>query len=375
MKVLLQHRHAPREISGVRSYLQTLAKALDEIGIKADVVSTHHLGFTELVALPARYEIVHLNSHHLLLLLAARRHRRPVILKVHYPYWGELMFMKGPVLSRSLSARLLREFRFRWEQGQGAGLTLGRVRYASEMWSRAALRVATALLADRLLAPSAYQAAAIDLPRPIAVAHYPLPLELVTGQRSPSSAQARRFVFVGSLTWRKGPDILLRAARMCRDHDLACQVDFVGAGEMEAELRQLSERLGLTGCVTFHGHRPRHEVLEVMRDSLALVTPSRINDPAPNVVIEAASVWCPCIGSLRGGIPELAGDAGLLFDPDDAGELARHMMRLLKDPAEAFQRGRRAAEIARAQFDPRAAATKFAELCQSLAAGAAGSTT
>ena len=60
-------------------------------------------------------------------------------------------------------------------------------------------------------------------------------------------------------------------------------------------------------------------------------------------VLEAMSCGAPVVASRASAIPEAAGDAALLFDPDDPGELASLLGRVLADPglrAELVERGR-----------------------------------
>jgi glycosyltransferase involved in cell wall biosynthesis len=52
-------------------------------------------------------------------------------------------------------------------------------------------------------------------------------------------------------------------------------------------------------------------------------------------VLEAMACGAPVIASNRGSIPEIAGDAALLVDAEDATGLAALMTRVLNDPAEA----------------------------------------
>jgi alpha-1,3-rhamnosyl/mannosyltransferase len=49
-------------------------------------------------------------------------------------------------------------------------------------------------------------------------------------------------------------------------------------------------------------------------------------------VIEAMSLGVPVIASRRASLPEICGDAALLVDPEDAGEITRAMKKLCDDP-------------------------------------------
>jgi glycosyltransferase involved in cell wall biosynthesis len=61
-------------------------------------------------------------------------------------------------------------------------------------------------------------------------------------------------------------------------------------------------------------------------------------------VCEAFSEGLPVASSTATSLPDLVADAGLLFDPDDTGEIADAVRRLWTDPdlrAELSERGRR----------------------------------
>jgi glycosyltransferase involved in cell wall biosynthesis len=51
-------------------------------------------------------------------------------------------------------------------------------------------------------------------------------------------------------------------------------------------------------------------------------------------VLEAMARGVPVACSDRSSLPEVAGEAALLFDPEDTGAIQRAIERLLGDPAE-----------------------------------------
>ncbi|MFJ2747180.1 glycosyltransferase [Streptomyces sp. NPDC087297] len=48
-----------------------------------------------------------------------------------------------------------------------------------------------------------------------------------------------------------------------------------------------------------------------------LLVPSQVEDAFPRVIVEAGLHGVATIGSSRGGIPEAAGDGGVILHPDD----------------------------------------------------------
>ena len=64
----------------------------------------------------------------------------------------------------------------------------------------------------------------------------------------------------------------------------------------------------------------------------ALIFPSRI-EGFGFPVLEAMAAGCPVVCTDVTSVPEVAGDAALFFGPDDPSEAARHLSRVLTDPA------------------------------------------
>ncbi len=73
------------------------------------------------------------------------------------------------------------------------------------------------------------------------------------------------------------------------------------------------------------------ELATLYRRAAALVLPSRY-EGFGLPVLEAMRAGCPVICANSSALPEVAGDAALLFPWDDAAALAAHMTRLANDP-------------------------------------------
>ena len=116
----------------------------------------------------------------------------------------------------------------------------------------------------------------------------------------------------------------------------------------EAELRAHADALGIAGDVRFAGWTSDADVEGLFALCAAFVYPS-FYEGFGLPVLEAMARGVPVACSDRASLPEVAGDAALLFDPADPGSIAAAIERLLADPAEA-DRLREAGRARAAEF-------------------------
>jgi len=119
--------------------------------------------------------------------------------------------------------------------------------------------------------------------------------ELVEGRAG--SGKALRIGFIGSLArMYKGPDVLLRAALLCRQRGLNFEVEMAGAGRHAEEIQALAARLGMQDKARLIGQLPSGKAIFDFLDSVDLfVMPSRA-EGLPRALLEAMARAYPCIG-------------------------------------------------------------------------------
>lgn len=174
---------------------------------------------------------------------------------------------------------------------------------------------------------------------------------------------------VGRLVEKKGFDVLLDACRLLADagREFRCQV--VGTGLLEAELRDRSARLGLTGVVEFTGPLPQPQVRAVVRSAAVLAAPCVVGtdgnqDGLPTVLLEAMALGTPCVSTDVAGIGEVVRDetTGLLVPQREAGALASALARLLDDTALRTRLAAAARDLVEKEFDAVRQARELDEL-------------
>lgn len=150
----------------------------------------------------------------------------------------------------------------------------------------------------------------------------------------PAACPARPFFFYPANAWpHKNHEGLLVAYRAYRAEHGADAWPLVLTGHVDdrkRELRQWAEALGLGGSVTFLGHIPEDQLAAVWRQAGALVFPS-LHEGFGIPLLEAMHFSVPIACSDLCSLPEIAGDAALLFDPRKPAEITRVLGRIATD--------------------------------------------
>lgn len=138
--------------------------------------------------------------------------------------------------------------------------------------------------------------------------------------------------YIGRLVEEKGVHLLLEAVSQLRD---AWCLRIVGGGPERAKLIAQSERLGIADRVQFIDQRPSSEMPAQFHQLDVLVLPSLTKpnwkEQFGRVLVEAMASGVPVIGSDSGAIPDVIGDAGLIFAEGDIEALAAQLARLQGD--------------------------------------------
>lgn len=141
------------------------------------------------------------------------------------------------------------------------------------------------------------------------------------------------FLFVGRQDLRKNLDRLLEAfARVRGQIDPAPMLVLAGShGWRFGQLKRIRRRLRLETSVRFTGYLPPRNIRALLDSATALVYPS-LTEGFGFPPLEGMVAGVPVIASNAGSIPEVVGDAALLFEPTDVDRLADLMVRVVKDP-------------------------------------------
>jgi glycosyltransferase involved in cell wall biosynthesis len=147
---------------------------------------------------------------------------------------------------------------------------------------------------------------------------------------------AKLILFLGRLSKKKSPDLLLRAVAklLQRSPEMPIILVFAGpeeSGGIQAELDQIASQLGVRSSVRFVGPVFGNPKWAAYRDADVFVLPSQ-NENFGNTAAEAVAAGTPVIVTEHCGVaPLLANEAGLVV-PHETAALANALGRILGEP-------------------------------------------
>lgn len=174
-------------------------------------------------------------------------------------------------------------------------------------------------------------------------------------------------LFVGAGDARKNYHTLLDALRLLRAQGQA-RLPLVITGKVTPEFRQLASDDTAHGGVDvrFLGFVPEQTLVALYNRAVLLAYPSH-HEGFGLPVLEAMACGCPVICANTSALPEIAGDAALLIDPDNPISLAAAIAAVLSEPTCAAQLRAKGLQRASGFTWAHTAATTLAiyrEICQ-----------
>lgn len=224
-----------------------------------------------------------------------------------------------------------------------------RHRCAEDSWGKSALLYAEAVVqrwlgnyeqVDAFIAPSRFMREALAHRIPLARLRL-LYNGVDTDRLRGSGADDGYALYLGRLSAEKGVRTLLQAHA-----GSGWPLLVAGTGPLADVLQaQYPE-------ARFLGHLTGQALQEAIDRASVVVVPSEWYENCPMSVLEAMAHGKPVVASRMGGLPELVadGETGLLFQSGDVAELRAHLERLMADPAQRTQMGRRARQRAEDEF-------------------------
>jgi glycosyltransferase involved in cell wall biosynthesis len=126
-------------------------------------------------------------------------------------------------------------------------------------------------------------------------------------------------------------------------------------------LKNLVSELGLGEAILFTGHRS--DIPRILATLDVVVVPSRLPEPFGTVQVEAMAAGKPVVSTAAGGNLEVVSDGvtGILVSPGEPADIARAVVRLLREPELRQAFGEASRERVRERFSVKLMAERMTE--------------
>jgi glycosyltransferase involved in cell wall biosynthesis len=174
------------------------------------------------------------------------------------------------------------------------------------------------------------------LPAGIAVTPMPVNVDDFLAGASATKVSPPRILYAGNLVPSKGVDLLLQAGAELARKGVRFRIRILGQGPEEGGLRALAGQLDIDSLIEWSPFVSQARMPAEYGASTITVLPTRGQAEGLGLtLVEALLAGSAVVGTPAGGIPEVVRheETGLLARDGDAGDLARHIQRLLNDAA------------------------------------------
>lgn len=290
-------------------------------------------------------DIAHLhNIYHQLspsILTVLKKHKIPVVMTVHdyklvCPNY--ILYTKGAVCRRCLGGRYYQAVVNKCLKNSYSASCLA----ALEMYFHKLIKIYQKNI-DLLIAPSEFvKNILVEFgfsPQKITVLPHFVDLPKVESQ---NNSVDKYFLYIGRLKQEKGIDILIKAMSKLPD----AKLKIAGSGPDLKVLKKQVQELQLRN-VEFLGQCRRKQVIELYKNTLATVVPSRVWETFGLVAAESLAQARPAIAARIGALPEIVTDnqTGLLFEVENKNDLAEKIKQILNSHENAEQMGKNGQKI------------------------------
>ena len=123
---------------------------------------------------------------------------------------------------------------------------------------------------------------------------------------------------------------VLKALYLLKQEGINAKLTIVG--DLREDNNKLIDRLGLTKEITYKSKLPRKQLIQSLNNADIGIAPSKYEGFGLPLV-EMIATGLPVIVSDKASLPELAGNAGLIFNSSDSNDLKEKMKELIENAA------------------------------------------
>ena len=123
---------------------------------------------------------------------------------------------------------------------------------------------------------------------------------------------------------------VLKALYLLKQEGINAKLTIVG--DLREDNNKLIDRLGLTKEITYKSKLPRKQLIQSLNNADIGIAPSKY-EGFGFPLVEMIATGLPVIVSDKASLPELAGNAGLIFNSSDSNDLKGKMKELIENAA------------------------------------------
>ncbi|KAB2833822.1 MAG: glycosyltransferase family 4 protein [Candidatus Brocadia sp.] len=168
---------------------------------------------------------------------------------------------------------------------------------------------------------------------PVIQAYMPISTEALTSVQKKFSLP-EQYIFYPAQTWPHKNHIGLIKALAHLKNKYSIKIPLICTGfqnDFYREIRKITSSLSLNDQVKFLGFVTPDELQAIYKSSCFLIIPTKF-EAGSFPIWEAFNLEVPVACSTVTSLPEQAGDAALLFDPDNIEEMANAILSLWQNP-------------------------------------------
>ena len=121
---------------------------------------------------------------------------------------------------------------------------------------------------------------------------------------------------------------VLKALHLLKQEGINAKLTIVG--DLREDNNKLIDRLGLTKEITYKSKLPRKQLIQSLNNADIGIAPSKY-EGFGFPLVEMIATGLPVIVSDKASLPELAGNAGLIFNSSDSNDLKEKMKELIEN--------------------------------------------
>lgn len=190
--------------------------------------------------------------------------------------------------------------------------------------------------------------------------------DLIVSKKKNSLLWCARFIDL------KHPEIPVRIAKRLRDDGYDFELNMIGVGEMQNDIRNMVDNLGVSDNVHFLGSMSPERVREYMEKSEIFLFTSDRNEGWGAVLNESMNSACAVVANQAiGSVPFLVknGENGFTYEDSDEDELYSKIRLLLDNEKTRLEISKNAYLTIKEEWNAENASSKFLYLCNKIFSG------